>query len=232
VARFSEPTEATAGSQRWLQILVNERRDLLDRILAEAGDGRIPAPVRWLSPLREDEWSEYSDQAAFDRVGLETLPRRPLADFWPARGPRWDGLGLTVDRAPILVEAKAHESEVASDCDATGAASQIRIRKTFAEVQRHYGVDPSCDWTKGYYQYANRIAHLYLLREQNGIPAWLVHLYVLGDKEKGAASRPGWERVRKRIHKALGLPETIEGLVDAFVEAKELSRTSTKAKGR
>src|SRR5262245_22388333 len=41
VARFPYPSAATAGRQKWLQILVNDRPDLLDGKVIEASGGKI-----------------------------------------------------------------------------------------------------------------------------------------------------------------------------------------------
>ena len=227
--RFPEASAAGSGSQKWLQVLVNDRRDILDRAIGDAAGGDVRGSIRWLSPRREDDHAEYADAEFLALLGVE-LPRRPLTDFWPARGPRWDALGRTKSGHLILVEAKAHESEVASDCAATGAMAQARITKSLREVREHYGAEPGCDWMRGYYQYANRLAHLYLLREVNGIPATLVFLYLCGDSKNGVASRASWDRVRRRIHRALGLPESMPGVVEAFVETKGLTRAT--ARGR
>ena len=42
-------------------------------------------------------------------------------------------------------------------------------------------VTSTTDWTKCFYQYANRLAHLYFLKELNGIDAALVFVYFTGD---------------------------------------------------
>ena len=229
--RFPEEAAAESDRQNWLRILVEDRPQLLDQAIVSAPGSDVRGAIRWLSPRRADDHAEYAD-ASFLELLQVTLPHRPLADFWPARGPRWDALGRTRSGHVILVEAKAHESEVASDCAATGAMAQARITKSLRETRQHYGTDPGCDWMRGYYRYANRLAHLYLLREVNQVPATLVFLYFCGEPKKGVANRAGWDRVRKRIHRALGLPESIPGVLDAFVETKGLTRTAARGKAR
>ncbi len=50
-------------------------------------------------------------------------------------------------------------------------------------AQRFYNL------TKGFYQYINRLAHLYLLRVLNKIPAYLVFVYFVNDHTHIPTSR-------------------------------------------
>ena len=97
---------ASRGSQRWLQELVEQRSSVLD-------DAIGLGPLEWLSPLADDAFSEYRDQAFIDRLGVD-LERRSLASFWPHGGPVWDGLARTAGGASVLIEAKAHVHELTS----------------------------------------------------------------------------------------------------------------------
>ena len=47
----------------------------------------------------------------------------------------------------------------------------------------------TCDWSGTFYQYANRLAHLYLLHELNDVDAWLVFVYFVGDSRSGEVAR-------------------------------------------
>lgn len=53
--------------------------------------------------------------------------------------------------------------------------------RSFNETKHFLQAEPGCDWTERFYQYANRLAFLYFLREVNGIEAYLVFLYFLND---------------------------------------------------
>ena len=73
-------------------------------------------------------------------------------------------------------------------------------------MQEFLGVDRSISWTGKFYQYANRLAHLYLLRELNEVNAHLVFVYFLGDKEvSGPDSVAGWKPALAAAKGALGL---------------------------
>jgi len=173
--------EGTKGSLRWIQEFVNDRAGELDRIIAKASQGRITTPIEWRSPRRDDDLAEYRDEAFLDLLGL-ALTRRPLEDFWPRQGPQWDALGRTGSGQSILVEAKANIPEVISPATAAGDPSRSRIEAALGETAAFLGVRSSCDWTGTFYQYTNRLAHLYLLSELNEVDAWLVLVYFMNNR--------------------------------------------------
>ncbi len=186
--RLPQP-RGTRGSQKWIQHLVNDRPDMLNAALA-AKTGPAPDAIRWRSPLASDDFAEYRDAAFLDRLGVE-LPIRPLKKFWPARGPQWDALGRTeTGDAIYLVEAKAHIAELVSSCQAVDAKSLKMIAGAFREVQDALAIRPLIDWRHGLYQTANRLAHLYLLREINRLPAWFISIGFVGDTEMNGPGSP------------------------------------------
>jgi hypothetical protein len=95
------------GSQNWLQLLINQKPDMLNALLRE----RIPKlsanSIEWLSPLKDDAYAEYSDQAFLDILGIKHL-KIPLSNFWPRGGPQWDGLGKNrcQNRCRILIRVE------------------------------------------------------------------------------------------------------------------------------
>lgn len=208
---------AERGSQRWLQELVERDPSLID-------DAIGLGPLRWLSPVAPDEYAEYRDESFLELLGI-ALPKRSLQSFWPARGPVWDGLALTAAGVPVLIEAKAHAAEMASTCAAAAPTSLRAISAAFGETKHALGVDASCDWLSGFYQYANRLAHAYLLNELNDVPAHLVFLYFVGDDDMaGPASREQWESVVAEAHEALGVNGRLPRYVrDAFVDVSRAS---------
>ena len=211
------------GSLRWIQHYVNETPGLLDEAIARSSRGRIETPIAWLSPRREDEFAEYRDQAFLDLLNTD-LPERQLADFWPRGGPQWDALGLSQSGQRLLVEAKANIPEVVSPPSAAGEKSLARISAALDETARFLGVTSSCDWTGTFYQYANRLAHLYLLAELNQIDAWLVFVYFIGDTDvDGPESEAEWKAALTVMHGALGLSKRhalSQRIVDVFVDVR------------
>lgn len=192
--RIAQPP-GTKGSLKWLQRAVACRPDLLQ-------PAALP-PLVWVSPLAGDDFAEYRDAAFLARLGLGHLAPA-LAGFWPRRGPQWDALAR-FDGGVVLVEAKAHLPEFESPPSAAGPTSRARIAQAFAQVQEGLGLAPS-DWSQRFYQYANRLAHLWWLRAQ-GVEAHLLLAGFLGDTDlAGPATPEPWRAAYARADATLGLP--------------------------
>jgi hypothetical protein len=196
--------QAQRGSQKWIQKLVNEKPELLNSHIAK--ELKLPDDdyVLWLSPLKSEGYAEYFDQASLDKLCV-TLEKRPLTSFWPKNGPHWDALGKTAKSEKLLlVEAKSHISELVSSVRACNDSLQ-KIRKSLDETKRFLNSNSNADWTVGFYQFVNRLAHLYLLR-QNDLPAYLVFVYFLNDIEmSGPATVDEWTGALDLLHAYLGL---------------------------
>ena len=148
--------KGTRGSLKWIQMLVNQRPDLLDGLDRESCGLEPDEAIEWVSPLADDEYAEYRDASFLRRLGVD-LRNRPLREFWPRRGPQWDALGRTDGGAVFLVEAKANIPELVSPASgAKSPASIALIDDSLKEVQRFLRVDTGIDWTGKLYQYANR----------------------------------------------------------------------------
>ena len=207
----------TRGSLMWMQRLIEHPTVLESALRAE---NALPSgsSLRWLSPLKEDEWAEYRDGAFLQRIDLpDLLPA--LATFWPRRGPQWDGLAADDKGGIYLIEAKAHAGELGSYCQASPSSRKL-IAESLETAKAAYGVSPSADWLAGYYQYANRLAHLYFFRSHN-VNAHLVFLYFTGDVGmNGPASRGGWKTATDGMLRHLGFPDgqQPEGVHSVFVD--------------
>ena len=101
--RRPRPPE-TKRSEHWLRLMVREYPGLLDTAIAEAFGWQAMA-IDWRSPIQDDDYAEYYDQAFLDRLLVNDLTM-PLDEFWPKSGPRWDGPRTSDDKL-ILIEAKA-----------------------------------------------------------------------------------------------------------------------------
>lgn len=184
------------GSLKWMQRAVARRADLLQP------DGL--SPVTWLSPLVTDDYAEYRDTAFLEKLEVGGLAEE-LGAFWPGRGPQWDALGLCRE-GPVLVEAKAHLGEFLTPaCQAKGA-SHARIADAMSQVRIGLGAGAGADWMQTYYQYANRLAHLWWFH-LHGIKAQLVLVGFLNDEEMGGPRHAEvWEAAYRCADYALGLP--------------------------
>lgn len=203
-------------SQRWTQFFVNEQPAILNHAIRKATRITPQTDIQWHSPLMNDQFAEYSDQEFLERLGIvpETVPLTvPLLDFWPNGGPHWDGLATTSTGGVILVEAKANIAEFATNpCGAGDPASILQINNSLSDVQQFMHIAANrCRpelWFNAFYQYANRLAHLYFLRELNGIPTHLIFLDIVNDPDSGdgaVKSTDEWKSLVQLAEACLGI---------------------------
>lgn len=220
---------AARGSQRWLQIAVNRKPQLLLDALQRSGAIPGGVSVSWSSPLQDDNFREYRDRKALEKAGIRNRGlKKQLGDFWPARGPVWDAVGIMSGRS-IFVEAKAHIAEAASPATRATETSLKLIERSLGEARRFYAPKATAAWSNLFYQYANRLAHHYFLTEANGLASTLVFLYfVNADDIQDPVSEPEWHGAVQLMHAALGLPCDLArlGVFDAFLDVKSLRDTS------
>ena len=83
------------------------------------------------------------------------------------------------------------------------------------------------DRSKHFYQTANRLAHLFLLRVLNSIDAYLVMVYFLNDEEReGPRTIREWESALKLQKKYLGISSTNldKYILKAFIDVNDLNK--------
>ena len=212
------------GSQRWLQVAVNRCPGVIDSRIQNTGI-ELDDSIVWTSPLENDELAEYRDATFLQRLGV-SLHMRGLVDFWPKSGPQWDALARSGDSV-LLIEAKANIREFnGSPCGAKDPKSLAKIREALKETRAFLNVESDTDWTRCFYQYANRLAHLYLLRELNRCNAYLVFVYFVNDQTHEPVSRDGWGSAVSLAKTHLGLPrsEWLSRYVkDVYIDTADLS---------
>ncbi len=212
--------EAIRGSQKWLQKIVNWNPRALDKALRFNLKLNDRDTIEWMSPLERDGYAEYRDEAFLDMLSVR-LRNRSLESFWPNGGPVWDGLAGTSRGDVILVEAKSHVSEMVSTCQAKNPRSRELIESSLRETAESYAATSPDNWLDGYYQYANRLAHLHLLRNLNDINTWLCFVYFINDREmNGPESQTEWESAIENIHKHLGIDakQLRPHVIDLFID--------------
>lgn len=211
------------GSLKWIQRLIELKPALLTNGVREGVGEKPEWTVEWVSPRRNDEWAEYRDAGFLIQLDLpELVPA--LKSFWPPGGPQWDALGKGRGGTVILVEAKAHFDELTSDCGA-GERSRALIEASLTRTKQSLGAPTTADWTRHYYQYANRLAHLAFLRKQ-GVNTLLVFVYFYGDNDMGGpASVSEWKNRLSAVRTYLGYDGDLQsrGVINVFVSVESLS---------
>ena len=230
MGRIIQP-KGTKGSLKWIQEVVNNKPLLLDNPIKKSIGADKKNNIEWLSPKVEDGYAEYRYQAFLDLLGIK-LTKTKLQDFWPNRGPQWDALGRLGNEAYFLVEAKAHVSEIISSCQAKSPKSKALIKKSLNKTQKYLGLKPNIDLTEGFYQYANRLAHLYLLRVLNDIPAYLVFVYFINDHTHLPTTKAEWAGALKLMHSFLGSQnhKLSKYVIDVFIDVKKRNVSNKELK--
>ena len=223
MGRIVQP-KGKKGSLKWIQHLINKSPSLLNNPISAAIGSKEESTIEWLSPKEDDDYSEYRDQGFLDLLGI-SLSKKKLKNFWPQRGPQWDALGRIKEKAYFLVEAKAHVSELISSCQAKSPGSISLINKSLNETKNYLKLKPNLDLSKGFYQYSNRLAHLYFLRTVNEIPAYLVFVYFVNDHTHIPTTRDEWNDAPLMIHSLLDTHrhELSKYVIDVFLDVQDIA---------
>jgi hypothetical protein len=208
-----------------VQIYVARKSELLSETVRDAlrAAGKSVADVRWVAPKESELFREPSDAAFLTRLGLpHAIPA--LRRFWPAGGPTWDALGVLDGNAKsggvVLVEAKSYPRETyGAGCKAVHPQSVEDIHRSLGAAQRWFRVSENRNWTGRLYQYANRLAHVYFLRHEVGVDAWLVNLCFTGDATTTATSRDSWNMALPGFKRELGFVGEVPWVIDVVVPA-------------
>jgi hypothetical protein len=223
--RQDELGRAFAGSQLQLQIYVNRRTNELSAAILAALTPRVPvdSTIYWVSPLEAEKFMEYCDADFLRVLGLSRLAEQ-LSDFWPTGGPNWDGLAVIRKGESVfgyvLAEAKSYVGEMESSCAARSQASVSKIDAALIRAKHWLSVAQNIDWKTGLYQSANRLAHLYFLRELASEAVWLVNLCFVGDSHH-PTSAAEWKSGLAESKRRLGLAATIPWVSDVLLPARK-----------
>jgi hypothetical protein len=226
---------AYAGSQRWIQHFVNcEPRALNAAILQALPSLAALAPeIEWVSPLERQRYAEFRDDEFLTALGIDRLSAS-LREFWPRRGPQWDALAKVCwngGEGVLLVEAKSYFGELYSAGCMASPQSRAQIEAALARAKNWVGASQTTDWCGPLFQYANRLAHLYWLREAARVPAWLAHVCFVGDP-RTPTSRSLWETAIEAAESELGLARPCPYAAAVFLNVNGEHGTSPRSASR
>ncbi len=215
--------KGTKGSLKWIQVLVNDNSTLLNQHILDQLGIRV-RKIDWRSPLQADQYAEYRDEGFLETLGIEKFNEH-LRGFWPRNGPQWDALGRCNAAGPyFLVEAKANIPEIMSSMGATSEKSIALIKESLSKTRTFLKCKDSELWEKGFYQYANRIAHLYFLREICQIDAYLVFLYFINDHTHIPTNHEQWLGAIELQKRLIGVKnhKLNKYVVDVFIDVNSI----------
>ena len=231
------------GSQRALIETVRDRssKAVLEEKLREAFPKWEECTFKWLSPIEDDGYKEYTGKRFWEMIysSAGKTPLTEISGFWPLKGCHWDGVVEVLQKGRrvgiILIEAKAHSSELRSTISARSETSIRIILDTLRKVKSELRVSEERDWTGQYYQSANRIAHVLHLNSRDilkPITYALANLYFLNDKFAGEKcnehfeSEKEWTPFIKKEYDYLGItpedhPLLKNHIKNIFIDAPE-----------
>ena len=215
------------GSKRHICWYVNEAPEQLNATIFSATASLAAAAAsepEWVSPLDDEGYAEYWNELFLKRLDLLEEHLASFREFWPFKPwsngkvnpqgtPHWDALARVPlgngDGGVIMIEAKAHRTELVKpkDKSSAGAESLDKIRKSFAEVRYFYGVaDDVPPWESRYYQFCNRLAHVWWMNERAKVPTWLVWALIVDDPSwRDRMTSPQWHEAFQTIKRDVGL---------------------------
>ena len=122
------------------------------------------------------------------------------------------------------MEAKANIPEITSSMQASSSTSIALIRKSLNKTANYLSRPYSDLWENGFYQYVNRLAHLYFLRQVCGLDIYLVFLYFIGDFTHLPTSREQWEGALELQKSLLGLKRNKLGkyIVEVYINIVDI----------
>lgn len=199
------------GSQFQIRAYVNTRQpELSDAVLRVIPDlSPDEVCLEWVSPLESAGCAEYRDSAFLEKLGLSNQSEA-LRRFWPSGGPHWDALAIVRSlrmgdhRGVVLGEAKNYPRESYETGTRSSGTSRKLIEQSLRRTQEWLGLE-ALDWTRAGFQYANRLAHLFFLREVCRISAWFITFCFVDDLEHQPTSRRLFEQGMRENKQRLGL---------------------------
>lgn len=123
------------------------------------------------------------------------------------------------------MEAKANIEEIISpETKARGEAFEL-IKKSLDTSKKYFKMNNKADWSGTFYQYTNRLAHLYFLRTLNNLPAYLVFVYFTGDDSvSGPKSIEEWNAALTVMKRYLGAGahKLSKYIAEVFIDVKQI----------
>jgi hypothetical protein len=123
----------------------------------------------------------------------------------------------------FLVEAKANIPEIVSSESGAKGNSLNLIQESLTATKSYLKINNKVDWSRKFYQYTNRLSHLYYLRVLNNIPAYLILVYFIGDKSvNGPKTRVEWTSALTVMKSYLGTGnhKLSKYIADVFIDVE------------
>ena len=219
----------THRSEHWIRVAANDASVFTNARIRSAFGWHSREMIEWRSPIESDQYAEYYDSEFINRLGIDEMNLTvPLHSFWPKSGPRWDGLARTSSRKFLIVEAKAYIEECVDFGSKAGDTSRRKIAEALEQSRKAYRANANACWESPFYQYANRLSHLYFLVARNQIDAYLLFMYFANAPDvPSPCSTEQWEGARRLTEKCLGLGRHVyrDRIATIVIDVPEMCRS-------
>lgn len=103
-------------------------------------------------------------------------------------------------------------------------------QETLDRLEATHRSRPRVDWSTTFYQYTNRLSHLYFLRALNKLPAFHVFVYFLNtDDMHGPSAAEEWMGALHLVNATLRLDEARlaktfgDAIIDVFIDVRDIT---------
>lgn len=237
------------GSEWQLLRMLGHHREYFFRELRSQIDLPDNVEIHWLDYPWDSKMisgdGEYIQRNFFEKIPEifteEVMSKFEKDNFGDKLKQNWDGIFWVKDTV-YIVEAKAHLKEIESNCGAGKKSSSI-IEGYFKETREYFEISSANDWTKTYYQMANRVAFLKLL-QSHGVKAKLVNIYFVNGYEKKIkdsdsekyytiqnknTSKDQWRECITKEEDYLGISKLVgEHIFSVFIDCKKRAEVDNR----
>ena len=163
-------------------------------------------------------WYDFKYDKACDKelLNLEFIPEldEEWKQYWACGrgGVNWDAVGVTGDGTYILVEAKAHPSEMINSAACKGKSLANNTAKIAKFIEKHKINAKAEEWLNDYYQLANRLVIADFLQTK-GCKVKLLYVlfengYEFNCSKKDSAKKDDWNAEIERELNAMKIKGT------------------------
>jgi hypothetical protein len=184
--------------------------------------------INWLDfNFNKNKTIPDDELKGFEFVPLNSIVRDTFKKEWPQSGNvmNWDLVGYSKKTSTwILCEAKAHIGELKSKCGAS-EGSKKQIIDALNKTKEYLKISKENNWTEPYYQYANRLYSVCLLKRLN-FNAILLNIYFIGDMvQKNVRNSPQniieWDTAINEMNNIMGLNEELDFVKHLYLNTFE-----------
>jgi hypothetical protein len=209
-------------------------RSCLERSLHLYSDSGGLNCSKWLyNPKKDGKASQDCEYTGIDFFpdDIKKLLDDNWKKYWPQTGTpqNWDAILHFYEEAEpeladkwIIVEAKAHLDELNTSSGATNQNSIQMIDSAFEATRKRFNINTHNNWREHYYQFANRLAFVNFMLDNN-IKCSFLNIYFINgwpnDPAKNVTDEASWRRKIEDEYSYLGITDEAKQYIqEVFID--------------